>query len=248
MQAGGAFPSSVLVVDDEPVVLDILERALPAHGLTIRTARSADEAIALLDREGFGCILADKNLPGLDGIELVRRVRRSQPYCACIVMTAYSSMESAVAALRLGAVDYLEKPFDDLDAIGRRIEEAVKAMRAEYERQAVLSRLRVFQGEVSQNDPTPEESEPEPALATPVEILEARVQNATSELRRRSLHLLSRLVASKAAGREVLLSGEGLLDEVRAFRKRGGADLAELRRIEEKVEAHLALARHAQAR
>lgn len=250
MRADGAFPSSVLAVDDEPVVLDILARALPARGLDIRTAGNADEAIALLEREGFGCVLADKNLPGLDGIELVRRVRRSQPYCACIVMTAYSSMESAVAALRLGAVDYLEKPFDDLDAIARRVDEAVKAMRAAYEQQAALARLRLFHGELSQNDATPEEGAPEVELplATPVEILEARVQHATSELRRRSLHLLSRLVATKAAGREVLLSGEALLDEVRGYRRRGGADLAELRRIEEKLEHHLALARHAQAR
>ena len=78
--------------------------------------------------------------------------------------------------------------------------------------------------------------------------LEGRVRHATSDLRRRSLHLLSRLVASKAAGREVLLSGEALLEELRRIRDAGGADRAELRRIEEKLEEHLALARHAQSR
>jgi hypothetical protein len=83
---------------------------------------------------------------------------------------------------------------------------------------------------------------------TPIEILQARVQHATSDLRRRSLHLLSRLVASKAAGREVLLSGEALLDDLRRLRDTGGADAVELRRMEERVEEHLALARHAQSR
>src|SRR5207245_7260271 len=67
--------------------------------------------------------------------------------------------------------------------------------------------------------------------ATPIEILQSRVQHATSDLRRRSLHLLSRLVASKAAGREVLLSGEALLDELRRLRDAGGARAAELQRI-----------------
>src|SRR3979490_998400 len=108
MQAEGSFPASVLVIDDEPVVLDLFQRLLPAKGFTIRTAKNADEAFDLLSREGFGCGLGDKNLPGLDGIEIVRRVRVSQPYCACIVMTAYASTESAVQALPLGAVDSIE--------------------------------------------------------------------------------------------------------------------------------------------
>src|SRR5256885_2058603 len=73
MQATASFPSSVLVIDDEPVVLDLFQRALAEKGLSIRTAKNADEALALLEREGFGCVLTDKNLPGLDGIEIVRR-------------------------------------------------------------------------------------------------------------------------------------------------------------------------------
>jgi CheY-like chemotaxis protein len=240
----------VLVIDDESVVLDLFQRLLPAKGLTIRTAKNADEAFDLLSREGFGCVLADKNLPGLDGIEIVRRVRVSQPYCACIVMTAYASTESAVQALRLGAVDYIEKPFEDLDRLAARIDDAVRAMKGEYERRAVIARLSLFQGEVPQND-APElddAAEAGPAPSTPIEILEARVQHATSDLRRRSLHLLSRLVASKAAGREVLLSGEALLEEVRRLRQSGSAQGEELRHLEDKLEEHLALARHAQSR
>src|SRR5205085_1575648 len=146
-------------------------------------------------------------------------------------------------ALRLGAVDYLEKPFDDLERIAGRIDDAVRAMKAEYERRAVVARLRLFQGELPSNDAPTEEEEGEDAeLATPVEILEARVQQATGDLRKRSLHLLSRLVASKAAGREVLLSGELLLDDIRRMRQQGGAGTDELRRLEDLLEDHLALA------
>jgi CheY-like chemotaxis protein len=246
MQTAPGFPSSVLVIDDEPVVLDLFQRVLAEKGLVIRTAKNADEALAILEREGFGCVLADKNLPGLDGIEIVRRVRQSQPYCACIVMTAYASTESAVEALRLGAVDYIAKPFDDLARIADRIDDAVKQMKAQYERRAPPASLRLVPvaGPAEDSPATDDDAEP----TTPIQILQARVQHATSDLRTRSLHLLSRLVASKAAGREVLLSGEALLDELRRLRDGGGADSAELRRIEERIEEHLALARHAQSR
>jgi len=238
-----AFPSSVLVVDDEPVVLDLFQRVLGEKGISIRTASNADEALALLEREGFGCLLTDKNLPGLDGIEIVRRVRQSQPFCACIVMTAYASTGSAVEALRLGAVDYLEKPFDDLARVVDRIEEAVRQMRAEYERRGPAARLRLV---ASDGEPQAEAAANDGA--TPIEILQARVEHAASDLRSRSLHLLSRLVATKAAGREVLLSGEALLEELRALREDGAAGSSQLARLEQRIEDHLALARHAQSR
>lgn len=246
MQASPGFPSSVLVVDDEAVVLDLFQRVLGEKGLVIRTAKNADEALAILEREGFGCLLADKNLPGVDGIEIVRRVRQSQPYCACIVMTAYASTESAVEALRLGVVDYIAKPFDDLARIADRIDDALKQMKAQYERRGPAPGLRLVADAGPAQDSPAAEDDAEPT--THIQILQARVQHATSDLRTRSLHLLSRLVASKAAGREVLLSGEALLDELRRLRDGGGADSVELRRIEERIEEHLALARHAQSR
>ncbi|HET7787500.1 MAG TPA: response regulator [Myxococcales bacterium] len=248
-----SFSSTVLVVDDEPVVLELFRRILGSRDMEVRTARNAEEAFALIDREEFGCVLADKNLPGLDGIEIVRRIRQVQPYCACIVMTAYASTASAVEALRLGAVDYLEKPFDDLDRIAARVDDAVKAMRDEYDRQVLLAKLRVVQGSESpQNDAPDDETLVEPPIGpertTPLEIVEAREHHATAELRRRSLHLLSRLVAIKSAGREVLLSGEALLEDVRELRRAGGGPSAELEQIERKLEEHLALVRHAQSR
>ncbi len=243
------FSSSVLVIDDEPVVLDLFRRVLGERGLAIRTARNAEEAFALIDREGFGCVLADKNLPGTDGIEIVRRVRKAQPYCACIVMTAYASTESAVEALRLGAVDYIEKPFDDLDRVAVRIDDALKAMKDEYDRQVLLAKLKTIQGSDAPAEEDVAEATPaEEPRATPFEILEARVHHATADLRRRSLHLLSRLVATKAAGREVLLSGEGILEELRRLRREGRGGVAELKQIEDRIQDHLALARHAQSR
>jgi DNA-binding NtrC family response regulator len=248
MKSGTEAPASVLVIDDEPVVLDLLQRVLAGKGLAIRTARNGDEALALIEREGFGCVLADKNLPGMDGIEIVRRIRKAQPDCACIVMTAYASTESAVEALRLGAVDYIEKPFDDLGRIADRIDELVRQMKGQIERGAPPLRLVHGESGSESADEAAEDRQAEGEAATPVEILQARVKHATSDLRRRSLHLLSRLVASKAAGREVLLSGEALRDELRRLTQAGNTDPDELRRLEQKLDQHLALVRHAQNR
>src|SRR2546427_9233777 len=105
----GDFPSKVLVVDDESVILQLLTTALSAEKLPLRTVLTAEEAEQALAAEEFGCLLVDKNLPGMDGIELLRRTRKLQPHCACLVMTGYASIESAVEALRLGAADYVQK-------------------------------------------------------------------------------------------------------------------------------------------
>src|SRR4051812_4024192 len=178
-------PASVLVIDDEPVVLDLLRRVLADKGLVIRTARDGEEALALVAQEEFGCVLADKNLPGIDGIEVVRRIRQSQPHCACILMTGYASTESAVEALRLGAVDYLEKPFDDLGGVADRIDDLVKQVKGQFEGRASL---RVIDGEAA-NDATEDGEETAPpsdgSAATPIDILQGRVKGATADLRRR---------------------------------------------------------------
>ena len=235
------MPSSVLVVDDEPIVLQVFSRVLSEKGLRTRTASNAEEALKLLDEGGIACVLADKNMPGMDGIEMLRRVREAQPHCAFIVMTGYASTESAIEALRLGAVDYLQKPFDDLDVVARRIEEAIQQVRLEIERSTTMARLGLFDDPDSALVRT-QESDP----GAPIQILEARVRQATENLRARCLQLLSRLVASKSAGREVLLSGERILDEVRSAQKTNHSD--DLGRIERLLEEHLALARHAQSR
>jgi CheY-like chemotaxis protein len=235
------MPSSVLVVDDEPIVLQVFSRVLSEKGLSTRTASNAEEALKLLDEGGIACVLADKNMPGMDGIEMLRRMREAQPHCAFIVMTGYASTESAIEALRLGAVDYLQKPFDDLDLVARRIEEAIQQVRTEIARSTTMARLGLFD-DPDNADVRPDESDP----GAPIQILEARVRQATEDLRARCLQLLSRLVASKSAGREVLLSGERILDEVRTAQKANHSD--ELGRIERLLEEHLALARHAQSR
>src|SRR6267378_3609480 len=106
---------------------------------------SSDLCSSDLEQGGIACVLADKNMPGMDGIEMLRRVREAQPHCAFIVMTGYASTESAIEALRLGAVDYLQKPFEDLDLVAHRIEDAIQQVRSDLERSAAMARLAAFQ-------------------------------------------------------------------------------------------------------
>ncbi|HYV64621.1 MAG TPA: response regulator, partial [Myxococcales bacterium] len=101
---------AVLLVDDARVVLRVVERALATVGFTLSVAENADRALRLLEEEEFVCALIDRNLGEADGLELIKQIRERQPRCACVLMTAYPSVGSAVDALRMGVVDYIQKP------------------------------------------------------------------------------------------------------------------------------------------
>jgi CheY-like chemotaxis protein len=187
------FPDSVLVVDDEPIVLQICSRILPVFGLEVVTAKSAEDAFPLLRGARFGCVLTDKNLPGADGLEVMRETRRLQPHAACVMMTAYSSVESAVEALRLGANDYLTKPFEDIDLIAQKVQLAIKSQRAQFERDELLQRVRVFQAELSSR--RGESAQDGTAIEAFNGVLEERVRDATADLRRERDELQSRIAS-----------------------------------------------------
>jgi DNA-binding NtrC family response regulator len=113
--------ASILVVDDEPAIQDILTWALSAEGYRVATAGSGEEALARVEREDFDVIVTDIVMPGLDGLEVLERSRVLNPRAAVIVMTAYAALETAIAALRRGASDYLEKPFS-VDLLKERVQ------------------------------------------------------------------------------------------------------------------------------
>jgi CheY-like chemotaxis protein len=115
----------VLVVDDEPVVLTVLREALRRGGYRVTTAASAEEAIALFDRQSFDLVLTDKNLPGASGLEVLRAARKLQPPPAVVLITGYSSYDSAVEAFDVGAYDYIEKPIKDLESLRQRVRRAL---------------------------------------------------------------------------------------------------------------------------
>jgi DNA-binding NtrC family response regulator len=102
----------LLLVEDDEVFLRPLHRTLELEGYEVVPVGSGEEALEALKGEEVDVVLTDRRLPGLDGVELVRRIKADHPDVAAVVMTAYGTIESAVEAMRLGAEDYLVKPFE----------------------------------------------------------------------------------------------------------------------------------------
>jgi DNA-binding NtrC family response regulator len=101
----------VLIVDDEKNVRLTLAQALEALELESDTAINGEEALAKLAETDFGLMLLDLKMPGMDGMKVLRRVRDLRPDIKVIIITAHGTIDSAVEAMKLGAVDFIQKPF-----------------------------------------------------------------------------------------------------------------------------------------
>lgn len=108
---------NVLIVDDEPHIREILFRTLRAAGYCCATAANGEEAFDLVQNDTFHLVLADIMMPGMSGIELLRRIKEAFPDVAVIMATAVDDRATATEALKLGAYGYLIKPFDRNDVL-----------------------------------------------------------------------------------------------------------------------------------
>ncbi len=102
---------NVLLVEDERSIAVTLGDSLSAAGHKVKTVADGAEAIGLLEKEAFDCVVTDVRLPGADGMEVLRKARALPDPPEVVVMTAYATIEHAVEAMRAGAIDYLQKPF-----------------------------------------------------------------------------------------------------------------------------------------
>jgi len=107
----------VLIIDDEADVCTFFRRLLVRKGYQVVTAANEPQALAALDSGQFNVALVDLKLPDTDGITLLEIIKSRQPACEVIIMTGYSTVKTAVTAMQLGAYEYLEKPFDDIEQI-----------------------------------------------------------------------------------------------------------------------------------
>lgn len=101
----------ILIVDDEPMVTKGCHRILTEQGYQVDTTQSGQDGLSRALAQSFVLVVTDLRMPDLDGMELVRALRRKQPQTAIIVLTGYGTVPSAVEAMRLGVSGYLEKPF-----------------------------------------------------------------------------------------------------------------------------------------
>jgi len=102
----------VLIVDDEQVVCDLLSEELTERGYLCTTVLSGQEALAKTKEERFGLVLLDVRLPGLSGMGVLRKLSEERPSFPVIMITALNDASTAVEAMKLGAYDYIVKPFD----------------------------------------------------------------------------------------------------------------------------------------
>jgi DNA-binding NtrC family response regulator len=102
---------NILAIDSEREIRDLIERRFTLEGFEVRTAGSAEQALKLFDQHNLDVVLLDINLPEMDGIELLRDMKQRHPDTEIIIVTGYSDVRSAVESIKLGARDYLTKPF-----------------------------------------------------------------------------------------------------------------------------------------
>ncbi|MFQ5577348.1 MAG: response regulator [Anaerolineae bacterium] len=102
---------NILIVDDEKNIRLTLTKILEPMGYTVKTAVNGEDALTRLAEEEFGLILLDLRMPGMDGLAVLRRVAQLRPDIQVVVVSAYGTVECAVEAIKLGALDFIQKPF-----------------------------------------------------------------------------------------------------------------------------------------
>jgi DNA-binding NtrC family response regulator len=104
-------PAEILIVDDEPKIGELLQTVLERAGLRVEVCQDPEHALVLLKERSFDVVVTDFKMPGIDGLELLRRTKAIRPECEVVLMTAHATVEMAREALKRGAVDFITKPF-----------------------------------------------------------------------------------------------------------------------------------------
>ena len=133
-------PATILVVDDEPSLWEMWSIVLQREGYRVLLVDGGRAAVELLRQEPVDILLSDVRLPDMNGVDLLREAKHIDPQVIGIMITAFASTESAVEALRLGAHDYVSKPFD-VDELKAKVREALEHRRLREENAALKQAL-----------------------------------------------------------------------------------------------------------
>src|SRR5262245_50799018 len=143
----GSDKSIVYVIDDDEAVRQALAFQMGSAGIDVRTYESATAFLKVVPTVQTGCIITDVRMPDLSGIDLLRRLRELKVAAPVIVITAHGDIPLAVEAMRMGAVDFLEKPFDDqvlLASLRAALARGTRDQQAQAERSSIERRLAVL--------------------------------------------------------------------------------------------------------
>ncbi len=103
----------ILAVDDEPIVLDSFRKILVLAGYSVDTVETGPEALGLVRRHDYDFVFTDLKMPGMDGLDVTKAVKHLRPDIDVVIITGYATVESAVEAMKFGAMDYVQKPFTE---------------------------------------------------------------------------------------------------------------------------------------
>jgi DNA-binding NtrC family response regulator len=115
----------VLVIDDEAIVRVSCERVLKPEGFDVVVTSRGDEAIDFLEKEPYDVVLTDLKMPDMDGLEVLKIIKERWPDIQVIIITGYGTISTAVQAIKMGAYEYIEKPFTPQDIL-EVVEKAIK--------------------------------------------------------------------------------------------------------------------------
>jgi len=136
---GGEKMKPILIVEDEAIMRESLRDWLTDSGYQVETAEEGKEALKTIAEQDFGIVILDLKLPGRDGVEVLKEARAKRPQLKGVIITAYPSIQTAVEAMKEGAVDYLTKPFD-LNDLEKIIRETLGPVQVEIKPKAVTEK------------------------------------------------------------------------------------------------------------
>src|SRR6201981_854136 len=137
--------ATVLIVDDENATRDLCRDIVIESGLRTRTASTTEQALEILEQYPVDIIITDLRVPEIGGLELLKRVKQSHPRVPIIVLTQYGTIESAVEATRIGATDYVTKPFH-IPELRTKLDRVVHSLELDEENRVLREQLRTRQG------------------------------------------------------------------------------------------------------
>jgi DNA-binding NtrC family response regulator len=143
----------VMVVDDDQFVLELLDEFLTGSGYDVFTARSGEAALGRIKTGNTDIALVDYKLPGMDGLETIKRINQISPDTVTIIMTGFPTLDSSISAIRLGASDYILKPFK-LNEVSLSLQKATKERSMKSEMNQLRKRISELESNISEKRDT----------------------------------------------------------------------------------------------
>ncbi|MBW8814064.1 MAG: response regulator [Caulobacterales bacterium] len=203
----GTAERTVFVVDDDAAALDSLVVLLKSDGLTAKGFQSAHDFLATFDPEARGCVITDLRMPSMDGVELIKALKQAGCILPVIVITGHADVSRAVDAMKAGASDFIEKPYESeqiLRAVRASLEENDAAVDAGARRNRILRRM-------------------ESLTARERQVLDLIMEGASNKVIAASLQISPRTVEIYRANVMSKMRADSLSDLIRATLQAGAA-------------------------